>query len=195
MTVDAFAVDVRGNLWLGGGAPTSVITPDGVLREAAGWGRGCRQHRGPAGRIGAAGDFTGWWGSGSARSLMRPVLRRRTRLHLRRSRDAIAGSLSTVRRRSGRPWCRLCRCRARYWGEYPAGLGRCWTAGAGTIAVGGSCLRSGRPGRRVVDGGRSSFDGERRTSGARPVDGGAGSAADAGELRRVSSPRLLGIGW
>lgn len=36
MTVDAFAVDVRGNLWLGGGAPTSVITPDGVLRKLPG---------------------------------------------------------------------------------------------------------------------------------------------------------------
>jgi|SRR5215207_7958700 len=33
LTVEAFAVDVRGNLWLGGGSPTSVITPDGVLRE------------------------------------------------------------------------------------------------------------------------------------------------------------------
>jgi hypothetical protein len=33
MTVSAFAVDVRGNLWLGGGVPTSVITPDGVLRK------------------------------------------------------------------------------------------------------------------------------------------------------------------
>jgi hypothetical protein len=32
LTVDAFAVDVRGNLWLGGSAATSVITPDGVLR-------------------------------------------------------------------------------------------------------------------------------------------------------------------
>lgn len=31
LTVDAFAVDVRGNLWLGGSSPTSVITPDGVL--------------------------------------------------------------------------------------------------------------------------------------------------------------------
>ncbi|WP_405062448.1 hypothetical protein OG474_12625 [Kribbella sp. NBC_01505] len=36
MTVDAFAVDVRGNVWLGGGAPTSVITPDGVLRKLPG---------------------------------------------------------------------------------------------------------------------------------------------------------------
>ncbi|MFB6721546.1 hypothetical protein ACFCV3_15335 [Kribbella sp. NPDC056345] len=35
-TVDAFAVDVRGNIWLGGGAPTSVITPDGVLRKLPG---------------------------------------------------------------------------------------------------------------------------------------------------------------
>ncbi|TCN40290.1 hypothetical protein EV644_106218 [Kribbella orskensis] len=33
LTVEAFAVDVRGNLWLGGSSPTSVITPDGVLRE------------------------------------------------------------------------------------------------------------------------------------------------------------------
>ncbi len=36
MTVDAFAVDVRGNVWLGGGTPTSVITPDGVLRKLPG---------------------------------------------------------------------------------------------------------------------------------------------------------------
>ncbi|MFI5730160.1 hypothetical protein ACIA49_08585 [Kribbella sp. NPDC051587] len=36
MTVDAFAVDVRGNVWLGGGAPTSVITPDGVMRKLPG---------------------------------------------------------------------------------------------------------------------------------------------------------------
>jgi len=36
MTVDAFAVDVRGNVWLGGGAPTSVITTDGVLRKLPG---------------------------------------------------------------------------------------------------------------------------------------------------------------
>lgn len=40
MTVDAFAVDVRGNLWLGGGAPTSVITPDGVLRKLPGGAEG-----------------------------------------------------------------------------------------------------------------------------------------------------------
>ncbi|MEV6285306.1 hypothetical protein [Kribbella sp. NPDC051770] len=32
LTVEAFAVDVRGNLWLGGSAQTAVITPDGVLR-------------------------------------------------------------------------------------------------------------------------------------------------------------------
>ncbi|GAA1556231.1 hypothetical protein GCM10009741_71030 [Kribbella lupini] len=32
LTVEAFAVDVRGNLWLGGSAPTAVVTPDGVLR-------------------------------------------------------------------------------------------------------------------------------------------------------------------
>ncbi|MET7277940.1 hypothetical protein ABZS29_06875 [Kribbella sp. NPDC005582] len=36
LTVDAFAIDVRGNVWLGGGAPTSVITPDGVLRKLPG---------------------------------------------------------------------------------------------------------------------------------------------------------------
>ncbi|WP_344219517.1 hypothetical protein [Kribbella sancticallisti] len=36
LTVDAFAVDVRGNLWLGGGSPTAVITPDGVLRRLPG---------------------------------------------------------------------------------------------------------------------------------------------------------------
>jgi hypothetical protein len=40
MTVDAFAVDVRGNVWLGGGAPTSVITPDGVLRKLPGGAEG-----------------------------------------------------------------------------------------------------------------------------------------------------------
>jgi hypothetical protein len=40
LTVDAFAVDVRGNLWLGGGAPTSVITPDGVLRQLPGGAEG-----------------------------------------------------------------------------------------------------------------------------------------------------------
>ncbi|TCO49206.1 hypothetical protein EV646_103184 [Kribbella antiqua] len=40
LTVDAFAVDVRGNLWLGGGAPTSVITPDGVLRKLPGGAEG-----------------------------------------------------------------------------------------------------------------------------------------------------------
>ena len=33
LTVDAFAVDVRGNLWLGGGSPAAVLTPDGVLRQ------------------------------------------------------------------------------------------------------------------------------------------------------------------
>ncbi|WP_433162881.1 hypothetical protein [Kribbella sp. CA-247076] len=36
LSADAFAVDVRGNLWLGGGAPASVITPDGVLRKLPG---------------------------------------------------------------------------------------------------------------------------------------------------------------
>lgn len=36
MTVEAFAVDVRGNLWLGGSTPTAVITSDGVLRKAPG---------------------------------------------------------------------------------------------------------------------------------------------------------------
>ncbi|GAB3816806.1 hypothetical protein GCM10028799_20060 [Kribbella italica] len=32
LTVEAFAVDVRGNLWIGGSAVTAVVTPDGVLR-------------------------------------------------------------------------------------------------------------------------------------------------------------------
>ncbi|MFI5711350.1 hypothetical protein [Kribbella sp. NPDC051620] len=32
LTVEAFAVDVRGNVWLGGGSPTAVVTRDGVLR-------------------------------------------------------------------------------------------------------------------------------------------------------------------
>ncbi|WP_148256786.1 hypothetical protein [Kribbella flavida] len=32
MTVEAFAVDVRGNLWLSSSTSTAVITPDGVLR-------------------------------------------------------------------------------------------------------------------------------------------------------------------
>jgi hypothetical protein len=32
LTVEAFAVDVRGNLWLGRSAQTAVVTPDGVLR-------------------------------------------------------------------------------------------------------------------------------------------------------------------
>jgi hypothetical protein len=36
LTADAFAVDVRGNLWLGGGAPVTVLTPDGVLRQLPG---------------------------------------------------------------------------------------------------------------------------------------------------------------
>jgi hypothetical protein len=36
LTVDAFAVDVRGNLWLGGSSPTSVVTPDGVHRVMPG---------------------------------------------------------------------------------------------------------------------------------------------------------------
>ncbi|GAB2634028.1 hypothetical protein [Kribbella swartbergensis] len=40
MTVNTFAVDVRGNLWLGGGAPTSVVTPDGVLRKLPGGAEG-----------------------------------------------------------------------------------------------------------------------------------------------------------
>jgi hypothetical protein len=40
LTVDAFAVDVRGNLWLGGGSPTAVITPDGVLRRLPGGSAG-----------------------------------------------------------------------------------------------------------------------------------------------------------
>jgi hypothetical protein len=40
LTVDAFAVDVRGNLWLGGGSPTAVITPDGVLRRLPGGAAG-----------------------------------------------------------------------------------------------------------------------------------------------------------
>ncbi|MGC4937592.1 hypothetical protein [Kribbella sp. DT2] len=37
LTVEAFAVDVRGNLWLGGSAPTAVVTPDGVLRPLPSW--------------------------------------------------------------------------------------------------------------------------------------------------------------
>jgi len=36
LTVDAFAVDVRGNLWLGGSSPTAVLTPDGLLRQLPG---------------------------------------------------------------------------------------------------------------------------------------------------------------
>ncbi|HET6298012.1 MAG TPA: hypothetical protein VFG33_31830 [Kribbella sp.] len=36
LTVDAFAIDVRGNLWLGGSSPTVVVTPDGVLRRVPG---------------------------------------------------------------------------------------------------------------------------------------------------------------
>ncbi|MDX6279572.1 MAG: hypothetical protein QOH03_643 [Kribbellaceae bacterium] len=40
LTVDAFAVDVRGNLWLGGSSPTSVVTPDGVLRLLPGGAAG-----------------------------------------------------------------------------------------------------------------------------------------------------------
>lgn len=40
LTVDAFAVDVRGNLWLGGGSPTAVVTPDGVLRQLPGGAAG-----------------------------------------------------------------------------------------------------------------------------------------------------------
>ncbi|NEA34496.1 hypothetical protein [Streptomyces sp. SID13031] len=40
LTVDAFAVDVRGNLWLGGSAPTAVVTPDGVLRQLPGGATG-----------------------------------------------------------------------------------------------------------------------------------------------------------
>lgn len=40
LTVDAFAVDVRGNLWLGGSSPTAVITPDGVLRRLPGGAAG-----------------------------------------------------------------------------------------------------------------------------------------------------------
>jgi hypothetical protein len=40
LTVDAFAVDVRGNLWLGGSSPTAVVTPDGVLRQLPGGAAG-----------------------------------------------------------------------------------------------------------------------------------------------------------
>lgn len=36
LTVEAFAVDVRGNVWLGGSAPAAVLTPDGVLRQLPG---------------------------------------------------------------------------------------------------------------------------------------------------------------
>ncbi|WP_145803273.1 hypothetical protein [Kribbella amoyensis] len=36
MSVEAFAVDLRGNLWLGGSFPTSVVTPDGVQRVVPG---------------------------------------------------------------------------------------------------------------------------------------------------------------
>ncbi|MEU0096863.1 hypothetical protein [Kribbella sp. NPDC006257] len=36
LTVEAFAVDVRGNLWLGGSSPTTVLTPDGLLRQLPG---------------------------------------------------------------------------------------------------------------------------------------------------------------
>ncbi len=36
LTVDAFAVDVRGNLWLGGSSPTTVLTPDGLLHQLPG---------------------------------------------------------------------------------------------------------------------------------------------------------------
>ncbi len=36
LTVDSFAVDVRGNLWLGGSSPTAVLTPDGLLRQLPG---------------------------------------------------------------------------------------------------------------------------------------------------------------
>ncbi|QNE19288.1 hypothetical protein F1D05_16915 [Kribbella qitaiheensis] len=36
LTVEAFAVDVRGNLWLGGSSPTAVLTPDGLLRQLPG---------------------------------------------------------------------------------------------------------------------------------------------------------------
>ncbi|TDD30796.1 hypothetical protein E1218_00330 [Kribbella turkmenica] len=42
MTIDAFAVDLHGNVWLGGGAPTSVITPDGVLRKLPGGADGVK---------------------------------------------------------------------------------------------------------------------------------------------------------
>ncbi|GAA3556939.1 hypothetical protein GCM10022235_26240 [Kribbella ginsengisoli] len=40
LTVEAFAVDVRGNVWLGGGSPTAVVTPDGVLRLLPGGAAG-----------------------------------------------------------------------------------------------------------------------------------------------------------
>ncbi|TDU90570.1 hypothetical protein EV138_4162 [Kribbella voronezhensis] len=36
LTVDSFAVDVRGDLWLGGSSPTAVLTPDGLLRRVPG---------------------------------------------------------------------------------------------------------------------------------------------------------------
>jgi hypothetical protein len=36
LTVDTFAVDARGNLWLAGGSPAAVLTPDGVLRPVPG---------------------------------------------------------------------------------------------------------------------------------------------------------------
>ncbi|ONI68422.1 hypothetical protein BWI15_36120 [Kribbella sp. ALI-6-A] len=36
LTVGAFAVDVGGNLWLGGNSETAVVTPDGVLRPLPG---------------------------------------------------------------------------------------------------------------------------------------------------------------
>lgn len=36
LTVDAFAVDARGNVWLAGGSPAAVLTPDGVLRPVPG---------------------------------------------------------------------------------------------------------------------------------------------------------------
>ncbi|WP_432942756.1 hypothetical protein ACQPXM_37620 [Kribbella sp. CA-253562] len=36
LTVGAFAVDMRGNLWLGGSSETVVVTPDGVLRPLPG---------------------------------------------------------------------------------------------------------------------------------------------------------------
>jgi hypothetical protein len=36
LTVDAFAVDVRGNVWLAGGSPAAVLTRDGVLRPVPG---------------------------------------------------------------------------------------------------------------------------------------------------------------